>query len=477
MDSWWRRYGRAISLSAILALAAFLRFYRLGYKSLWYDEAWSITLAMKGLAQAYRELAGQIYPPFYQILLRLWVLAFGHTETAARSLSALMGWAAVAAVYWLARRIANQRVALIAALLLAVSPFHLEYSQEARGYSLLLLLTLLSFGSLLRWLEDGSYRWAAVDIGSTALSFYTHPYAFLLPLAQAWIWLMHLWERREERKRLMVSWVISTVLPAAAFAPMIPIFYREAAGVSRDFWIPKPSGDDIWSTVKIFAGQDRWSLASLGLVTVIGLSSLLAYEGRRRFRARLYLAWWWLPLLAAFAFSNLAFSVYQAKYLIFASVPLYLIAAEGMAQLRPRALRLTVLALVLAAHIQPLVEYYRRPKIEEWRGLSQFLKQRTGQSDLILIYEENEYDDLWRPLSYYGGADTARTMAIDGVSDIKKLRAKGRNIWLIITHVGQPDSVASIKKRLTLRYRLEESKDFPGITLQRYQVPRTPPMR
>jgi len=94
-----------------------------------------------------------------------------------------------------------------------------------------------------------------------------------------------------------------------------------------------------------------------------------------------------------------------------------------------------------------------------------------------LIYEENEYDDLWRPLSYYGGADTARTMAIDGVSDIKKLRAKGRNIWLIITHVGQPDSVASIKKRLTLRYRLEESKDFPGITLQRYQVPRTPPKR
>lgn len=471
MVNWWKRYGQAISLTGILSLAAFLRFYRLGYKSLWYDEAWSITLAMKGLSQGYRELAGQIYPPLYQLLLRFWVLSFGHTEAAARSLSAILGLASVAAVYWLARRIANHRVALIAALLLAVSPFQIEYSQEARGYSLLLFLTLLSFGSLLRWMEKGSIWSAAVHLLSTALSFYTHPYAFLLPLAQGGIWLMHLWERREQARRLVTSWLIFFSLPLAAFVPMMPIFYREAAGVSRDFWIPKPSGDDIWMTIKTFAGQDRWALASLGLVTVIGLASLLAYEGRERFRAKLYLAWWWLPLLAAFSFSNLAFSVYQAKYLIFAAVPLYLIAAEGIAELQPRSLRLIALALILAAHVQPLTDYYRRPKMEEWRGLSQFLKERSGRNDLVLIYEENEYDDLWRPLSYYGGVDTTRLMTIDDVADIKKLRARGRNIWLIITHVGEPDSVAKIEKRLALRYRLEEAKSFPGISLQRYKIP------
>jgi hypothetical protein len=210
---------------------------------------------------------------------------------------------------------------------------------------------------------------------------------------------------------------------------------------------------------------------SMGVTVVLGLAALFIYEGEHRFRARIYLAWWWLPILAAFAFSSLAFSVYQAKYLIFASIPFYVLAAEGISRLEHRWLKAAALALVLASNIQPLAAYYRKPKIEEWRGLAEHLREKAGRNDLILVYEENDYDDMTRPLDYYL-ADTSRVRAIDGVSDVKSARAGGRNIWLVVTHVGEPDSVALIRKRLELRNRIVDTRQFPGITLVQFAAKR-----
>ncbi len=473
MRGWLVRHRDGVLLAAVLSLAAGLRLHRIGFKSLWYDEAWSVTLALKGFGTAWREVGGQIYPPLYQFLLHFWLGIFGPSEASARSLSALFGVLAVAAIYWLGRRMADRRVALAAALLLAVSPFHVEYSQEARGYSLLVLLSLLSFGSLLRWFETRHWRHAAVHVASTALAFYTHPYALLFPLVQAPIWLFHILERKRPAGSEVGWWELLVLLPLILFAPILPVFLEAISSVSRDFWIPRPGWGDLWQTLRTFAGQGRWAAASLGLTALVGVAAMLAYEGAHRFRAKLYLAWWWLPILAAFAFSCLAFSVFQTKYLIFASIPLYLMAAEGIVKLELRALKFAAIALILASHVQPLLAYYRSPKIEEWRGLAEHLKRKCGKGDLILVYEENQYDDLWRPLSYYGQGDTARVRTIDCVSDVRSARAGGRNLWLIVTHVGEPDSVASIRKRLELRHRIVDSREFPGITLVRYAAKKT----
>lgn len=468
IDKAWKDHGQNTMFWLVLGLAAGLRFIGIGSKSLWYDEAWSVALAAVDLKTALILVKGQIYPPLYQFLLHFWLALFGTSEAAARSLSAVFGVASVAVLYNLTVRISGCRTALVAALILAVSPFHVEYSQEARGYSLLVLLSLLSFDLLLVWLDDHKWRTGTAYVAVTSLCLYTHPYGFLIPLSQSLIWVFHLIKEKKNPGKEFLWWLGLGSVIALLFLPILPLFMRAAAEVSRHFWIRRPDYWDIWNTLKTFTGQSLWSFVSLGLTVMLGLLSMLIYEGEHRFRAKIYLVWWWLPILAAFAFSSLAFSVYQIKYLIFASIPLYLLAAEGIAKLEHKMLRIVIVFLLVVSSVQPLLAYYRKPKIEEWRGTVNYLKSKQTPKDMVLIYQENDYDDMSLALSYYYPADSSKVKEIDDVDDIQAIKRSKAGLWLILTHVQNPDSVELIKSQLALRYRLMEEQKFTGISLLRY---------
>ena len=134
-----------IALLAILLAATFLRFYRLDASSLWSDEG--NTWAM--LSRSYSEIAGaaaaDIHPPGYYWLLKLWSSIFGTSAWAMRSFSAAAGVLLVLVVERIGRlagcRSARRRfwLPLLAALMAAVNPLLVYYSQEARMYMLLAL--------------------------------------------------------------------------------------------------------------------------------------------------------------------------------------------------------------------------------------------------------------------------------------------------------------------------------------------------
>ena len=135
------------ALGLILLAGAALRLYRLGADSLWYDETVSTFLAGSRVAELLRHTAGDIHPPGYYILLRGWLVLMGYPtghadahgiglEFAAAFFSLFFGIVLIALVYALARRVANRQVGLIAALLVALSPYNVWYSQEVRMYTL-----------------------------------------------------------------------------------------------------------------------------------------------------------------------------------------------------------------------------------------------------------------------------------------------------------------------------------------------------
>jgi uncharacterized membrane protein len=78
-------------------------------------------------------------------MLHFWMLLFGQSEIAVRALSACLGIISVLLIYKVGRELYNRKIGLIASLLMTISTFAIYSSQEARQYSLLLLLTLLSF--------------------------------------------------------------------------------------------------------------------------------------------------------------------------------------------------------------------------------------------------------------------------------------------------------------------------------------------
>jgi len=176
LGDFWRRNTEnwvKIALLLILLLAAFLRFYRLDAQSLWADEGNSVSLSSRDLDHITAGAAHDIHPPLYYYLLHFWMRVFGNSEFAVRALSALLGTGLVYLTYLLGRQLSrppsvppnsggearhSHWLGLIAALLSAISPFQIYYSQETRMYILLAALSALSVYSFIKLLEAAAYN-------------------------------------------------------------------------------------------------------------------------------------------------------------------------------------------------------------------------------------------------------------------------------------------------------------------------------
>ena len=142
-------------LLVLIALAAFLRFYRLDAQSFWNDEGNSARIAERSLQLITEAAAGDIHPPLYYYTLHVWRGIFGSSEFALRSLSAVLGVMLVWLTFLIARKVFDANVGLIAALMVAINPFQVYYSQEARMYMLLAVIsaaaTLMLMKLLVNW--------------------------------------------------------------------------------------------------------------------------------------------------------------------------------------------------------------------------------------------------------------------------------------------------------------------------------------
>ncbi|MBI4494577.1 MAG: glycosyltransferase family 39 protein, partial [Chloroflexi bacterium] len=146
---WWE----ALACGAVLALAAALRFFRLDAQSLWFDEGISAYHLQRSFMEVVQATAGDTHPPLYYWTLKLWAGVFGSSELGLRSLSAVCGVGVVGLTWLLGRRLFGPWPATLGALLLALSPLAVYYSQEVRMYTLVGLLALLAVHLALRWLS------------------------------------------------------------------------------------------------------------------------------------------------------------------------------------------------------------------------------------------------------------------------------------------------------------------------------------
>jgi mannosyltransferase len=181
---------RSLVCLAILLLAFALRVYRLEAQSLWYDEAVSAQVAAKGLAELTRWTANDIQPPLYYYLLSGWTRVAGHSEWALRFSSVAFGLLGVALLWTLGRRVFRGRSrftlpAALVALLAAISPLYVYYSQEARMYTQLVFFGMLAGYALWRAIEVNQARWWAAFILASLAALYTHYFALSLLVAYA----------------------------------------------------------------------------------------------------------------------------------------------------------------------------------------------------------------------------------------------------------------------------------------------------
>jgi Dolichyl-phosphate-mannose-protein mannosyltransferase len=157
-------------------------------------------------------------PPLFFLLTSL-TKGFGDTE-GLRLVSLLAGLACIPLTYLLGERTVGRPAGLVAAALVALSPFQIFYATEARAYALMMLFCLLATLALLIAIESGRTRWWLAYALAVAAAAYTHyPSVFVLMVLFGWAFVA----RPQVRKQLLLANVGAALL----FAPWIPEFIRD----------------------------------------------------------------------------------------------------------------------------------------------------------------------------------------------------------------------------------------------------------
>lgn len=179
------------------------------------------------------------HPPVYYVLVTIWAQLFGASIAAIRSLSALLSLLIFPGAYWLCRElfafagkssfVSNQIAPLMTGLtiaLMAVSPYHVLYAQEARQYPLWAVLILFSSAALLRAIRVNTrFSWVVYTI-CLVLGLYTHPFMLLVAIGQG-IYLLVV--NRARIDRIFLSYLLAFGISVLAFAPWLKIIIEIGA--------------------------------------------------------------------------------------------------------------------------------------------------------------------------------------------------------------------------------------------------------
>jgi mannosyltransferase len=215
-------------LLAFIVLGALLRFPTLGLQNFWQDEAVTAALLRLEVSDMLTTMsATESTPPLYYLTARAWVLAFGTGEVGLRALSALAGTLTIPVAYAAAAKLTSRQTGLFVAALTAVNPALVWYSQEARSYALLVLLSGLSLLFLARALRDEGDRDVAWWALTAVLSLLTHYFAGFLIAGEA-LWLLAAYPRRK-----VAGVAVGSV--ALACAALLPLALRQSRQGNLDF--------------------------------------------------------------------------------------------------------------------------------------------------------------------------------------------------------------------------------------------------
>jgi mannosyltransferase len=416
-----------MTLLPILVLAFALRIAGLGSGSLWYDETVSVHLAGKALAALVAHTARDIHPPGYYLLLHPWLRLAGESEFAAAFLSLFFGLLLVALAYRLGRSVSGPQAGLWAALLVALSPYNLWYSQEVRMYTLgaalgvgLLLATL----SLLRW-SRGPVPWGRLALyallGAAALwtLYYSAFLLVALNLLVAALWLGGLQPGRRQPagRRWLAAWALAQVGALLLYAPWLPVAWRQASQPPVPPWRGFTGLGQVlietWSALSLGQSADlawAWPAAILfALLVTLGLA------GRRaRGQAWFLLGSVLLPVLLIYL-ASFAAPLYHVRYAFTYSTAFYVVAGAGLAFLwrwrRPVAWLSLALAAVLA--LASIYAYHTDPHYapDDHRAAVRFLADAWRPGDVVVVDAGYAYTAL---LTYWPGEPFARVARLVG---------------------------------------------------------------
>lgn len=476
----------AILFLLILMLGAGLRAWGLHEQSLSSDELLELAIAKKSVAEIIIE--GDGFPPLYHLLLHGWLKLFAH-DLAARWLSLLFGCAAILAMWKLAPWLETPKSRLWATLLLVLSPFHIWYAQEARAYSLYLLLALLALGFLVRAARTDRWQdWASYGLAATA-GMFTH-YYFSIVIAMGCVFLLLEKRKWQALKRAAVAHGGLAVCALPALGLLIgDIAFQTTTILSRMPFTFAAFGYTFFSFIAGYAvGPSIRELHTITpsqaiitalpwLVLIASGVLILLFNGRRElndktWRQRLAV-WVMLPVFLCGLLAELLVVSFKLQYVLWASIPLLIVLGRAIALSFNR--RSTQMAILILCFVFGASLYNRRfdPAYhnDDAKALAGYLKSQSDQQTPIFVMACY----MTEPLRYYLGNDWRihplpdvgfQAQHLNEALQILAPHSTGHTpFWLVYTRAYHGDPTGKFKKTILAKGLVQARTELAGIEL------------
>ena len=451
------------SLIIVIILGILLRFVNID-QSLWLDEAAQALLSSRSVHEIINNSGGDFHPPLFYIISHFWIY-IGKSEFFLRILPISFGVVNLIAFYVLVKNLypgkkINFRnfqigVETVSVFFLAISPFHIYYSQEFRSYSLVCLFATISIYGLVK-------KNIHILVISNLLLIYTHYSTIFLILAELLYVIGY-------EKNFIKKYLLHLILVFIGYLPWMPKLFNQMSGA-----LMINSSIPGWSEIlsisplkampqvlfKLIAGRINIYPKSIYYlyISFVLLSTVFAMF-YSRVKSKLIFSWVFWPIILIILTSFLAPQT-QPFRLIYILPGLLLLFIEAMFK-SPK----TFIVILLYISIFGNLLYFTRPRLqrENWIEATDLLSSTNQQ---ILV----KFPEPFAPLRWYKPElkyiPVVRNIPSSSERASDELSKYDLDQQVVVVHYleGLTDPINSIESELIKRgYVLDKEKNIEGV--------------
>ncbi len=387
-----------------------LRLYKITFSSIWHDEGYTMWLLKYDIAGIIERTARDVHPPGYYLYSKPWVEIFGSSEFSIRFLSLLFSVGIIYFVYKIMKEIWNEKVAFWASMFVALSPFMVHFSQEARMYGVVAFFTTASTYYFVKFIKTRKKDWLFIYVPLMIAAMYTQYYAFFV-IVSHWV-IMAIYTRdlfkfkwiklfKEKEGIFNWQWWLANIIMLIAYLAWFPVAYSQVTRVSDSYWI-RPEWityQTIPNNVAQFITYKHFDNALIIIPVLLIIMGLYIFNdvNRRKIALSMFV-FGYLPMLLVFTMSKLSTPVYQDRYFPFSAVAIFAIIATSIVIIKNKYARNALLIFSLGVLL--FGNYLMHKDVDHnMKDLKNTVETQKIEGDVILSGELYTYLDG----SYYFG--------------------------------------------------------------------------
>ncbi|MBK8367157.1 MAG: glycosyltransferase family 39 protein [Bacteroidetes bacterium] len=353
---------------------------QLGLSSFWYDEIVSVESASLDFGHIKHVSEWDNNPPFYYYCLSVWIKLFNDSEFCVRLLSVIFSSLSAGVIFLLANKFFNKITAIVVSFLYLSSNFLYFYSHEARAYTLISLLVLVSSYLFLNFRENNSWKHLIFLGIINFLITYTHYIAGLVVVFE--VLLMLFYFDKKQKIKFSYSILLSILLIFLRFTKKQFLLIFAFNSPESTFWLKKSEFSYLQEVLSEFF-FDYYLIIPLLLVIASGLLLSYKYKNKESNFATIYSIIVGLGSIVIVYVVGIKVSIFLDRYLIFAVPFIYILVAYAFSFIKNKYIGI-IFSILFFIYFSFKIDY-DTPKPMDYKNAVGFIKHVTTTEDLIIV--------------------------------------------------------------------------------------------